>query len=69
MTRLILDYYRRWSLVLAIGAVPLLIQGWWIMADARTPIEFTASMIPIMLVRYPCLIRPGAWFASSGPCR
>ncbi len=49
MTRLILDYYRRWGLVLSLGAALQLIQGWWIKADPRTPIEFTASMIPICL--------------------
>jgi hypothetical protein len=46
MTRLILDYYRRWSLVLAIGVALQLIQGWWIVT---TPIEFTASIIPICM--------------------
>lgn len=47
MTRLILDYYRRWSLVLSLGVALQVIQGWWITADARIPIEFTSSMIPI----------------------
>lgn len=49
MTRLILDYYRRWGLVFSLGVALQLMQGWWIKADSRTPIEFTASMIPICL--------------------
>jgi hypothetical protein len=49
MTRLILDYYRRWSLVLSLGVALQLIQGWWITVEPRTPIEFTASMIPIWM--------------------
>jgi hypothetical protein len=49
MTRLILDYYRRWSLVLLIGAALQLLQGWWLTVEPLTPFEFTASMIPICL--------------------
>ncbi len=47
MTRLILDYYRRWGLVFSLGVALQLMQGWWITADPGTPFEFTASMIPI----------------------
>ncbi len=50
MTRLILDYYRRWSLVLAIGAVPLLILGWWIAVEPKTPIEFIVALLPIWIL-------------------
>ncbi len=47
MTRLILDYYRRWSLVLAIGAAVQLSLGWWTAVEAKTPVEFTAMVIPL----------------------
>lgn len=47
MKRFILDYYRRWSLVLAIGAAVQLIFGWWITVEPKAPIEFIAMAIPI----------------------
>jgi hypothetical protein len=50
MTRLILDYYRRWSLPLAIGAVPLLILGWWIAVEPKTPIEFIVALLPVWIL-------------------
>ena len=46
MTRFILNYYRRWSLVVSLAVVLQLIQGWCIAGEPRTPIEFTASIIP-----------------------
>jgi hypothetical protein len=49
MTRLVLDYYRRWGWVLSLGMALQLIQGWCIAAFPWTPIEFTASMIPVCL--------------------
>ena len=50
MTRLILDYYRRWGRVLAIGAVPPLIMGWWITVEPKTPIEFIVALLPVWLL-------------------
>lgn len=50
MTRLILDYYRRWGLVLAIGTVPLLILGWWIAVEPKTPIEFIVALLPVWIL-------------------
>jgi hypothetical protein len=50
MTRLILDYYRRWGRVLAIGAVPLLVLGWWIAVEPKTPIEFIVALLPVWIL-------------------
>ena len=49
MKRLILDYFRRWWWILALGAVFAFVQGWFIADNAKYAFEFWIFLIAIWM--------------------